>query len=69
LSLAATVTLSTVGVARTQVIGLADSKSAAEFALKTCLPAMNDLGKVEVMARENKWFMLPPNPVATPPFV
>jgi hypothetical protein len=46
---------------------LAESKSAAEFALKTCLRAMDDVGKVDVMARENKWFMLPPNPVANPP--
>jgi hypothetical protein len=34
---------------------LGDSKSAAEFVLKTCLPAMDDLSKVEVMARENNW--------------
>jgi hypothetical protein len=37
------------------VPALADSKSAAEFVLKTCLPAMDDLSKVEVMARENNW--------------
>jgi len=28
---------------------------AAEFALKTCLPAMDDLATVEAMARENNW--------------
>jgi len=39
---------------------LGDGKSAAEFALKTCLPAMDDLAKVEVMARENNWFRHPP---------
>src|SRR5580704_11397633 len=33
----------------------ADSKSAAEFLLKTCLPAMDDLSKVEVMAQEGNW--------------
>jgi hypothetical protein len=35
-----------------------NSKSAAEFAefmLTTCLAAMHDLAKVEVMARENNW--------------
>jgi hypothetical protein len=36
------------------VPALADSKSAAEFLLKTCLPAMDDLSKVEAMAQENK---------------
>ena len=45
---------------------LADSKSAAEFALKTCLPAMEDVAKVEVMARENNWFTFPPRPVTNP---
>jgi hypothetical protein len=33
----------------------ADSKSAAELLLKTCLPAMDDLSKVEVMAQEGDW--------------
>jgi hypothetical protein len=33
----------------------ADSKSAAEFLLKTCLPAMDDLSNVEVMARDGNW--------------
>ncbi len=33
--------------------------SAAEFAVKTCLPAMDDLGKVEVMARDNNWITVP----------
>jgi hypothetical protein len=56
LSLAACVTLATVSAACAEVIGLADSKSAAEFALKTCLPAIDDVGKVEVMARENGWW-------------
>ena len=32
-----------------------NSKSAAEFTLTTCLAAMDDLAKVEVMARENNW--------------
>jgi len=41
---------------------LADSKSAAEFALKTCLPAMDDLSKVEVMAREGNWLTFPSRP-------
>jgi hypothetical protein len=46
---------------------LADSKSAADFVLKTCLAAMDDLGKVEVMARENNWIALPPTPVRPGP--
>jgi hypothetical protein len=37
------------------VPAFADSRSAAEFVLKTCLPAMDDLSKVEIMARENIW--------------
>jgi hypothetical protein len=31
------------------------SKSVAQFTLTTCLSAMDDLAKVEVMARENNW--------------
>jgi hypothetical protein len=31
------------------------SKSVAQFTLTTCLAAMDDLAKVEVMARENNW--------------
>jgi|ERR1700730_7857530 hypothetical protein len=46
----------------------ADPRSAAEFMLKTCLPAMEDLAEVEVMARENSWFTLPPNPAVNPKF-
>ncbi len=34
---------------------LADSKAAAEFALKTCLAAVEDPTKVEAMAREHNW--------------
>jgi hypothetical protein len=34
---------------------LADSKSSAEFTLATCLPAMDDLARVEVLAKENNW--------------
>jgi hypothetical protein len=41
---------------------LADSKEAAEFVLKTCLPAVDDLSKVEAMVRQGNWFALPPNP-------
>jgi hypothetical protein len=37
----------------TSAPSLADPQSAAEFVLKTCLPAMDDLGKVEIIAREN----------------
>ena len=44
------------------VPALADSKEAAEFVLKTCLPAMDDLSKVEAMARQGNWFTLPSNP-------
>jgi len=42
---------------------LADSKSAAEFLLKTCLPAMDNLSKVEAMAQEGNWT---PKPVLNP---
>jgi hypothetical protein len=34
---------------------LADSKSSAEFMLTTCLVAMDDLAKVEALARKNNW--------------
>jgi hypothetical protein len=33
----------------------ADSKSAAEFALNTCLAAIDDPAKVEAIAREHNW--------------
>jgi hypothetical protein len=36
-----------------------DPKSAVEFVLSTCLPAMDDLTSVERLAHENKWFHLP----------
>ena len=36
-------------------LAFADSKSVAEFLLKTCLPAMDDLSNVEAMARERNW--------------
>jgi hypothetical protein len=39
-----------------------DPKSAVEFVLSTCLPAMDDLASVERLAQENKWFHLPTNP-------
>lgn len=45
---------------------LADSKSAAEFVLKTCLPAMDDLSKVEVMAQEGNWLTFPSRPATDP---
>ena len=38
---------------------LADSKSAAEFALNTCLAAMDDPAKVEAIAREHDWTTVP----------
>jgi hypothetical protein len=41
---------------------LADSKEAAEFVLKTCLPAVDDLSKVDAMARQGNGFALPSNP-------
>jgi PDZ domain len=36
----------------------ADSKSAAEFTLKTCSDAMDDFAKVEATARDNSWQIL-----------
>jgi hypothetical protein len=35
--------------------------------LKACLPAIEDLGKVAIMARENNWIALPPTPVRPGP--
>jgi hypothetical protein len=60
------VALAAAAALATGVPALADSQSAAEFVLKTCLPAMDDLSKVEVMARENKWTA---TPLPTPPYV
>ena len=34
---------------------LTDSNSVAEFVFNTCQPAMDDVGKVEDVARENHW--------------
>jgi hypothetical protein len=39
---------------------LADARSAAEFVLKICLPAMDDLSNVESLAQENNWTKTPP---------
>ena len=36
----------------------ADSKSAAEFTLKTCSDAMDDFAKVEATARDSSWQIL-----------
>jgi hypothetical protein len=46
---------------------LADSQSAAGFVLKICLPAMDELAKVDIIARENNWIALPPTPVRPGP--
>jgi hypothetical protein len=44
---------------------IADSKSSAEFTLRTCLAAMDDLAKVEAIARKNNWTAkTPPNSAA-----
>ena len=44
----------------------ADSKSVAEFLLKTCLPAMDDLANVEAIARDGNWTRKPlPNFITT----
>src|SRR5215831_3629034 len=44
-------------------LALADSKSVAEFALNTCLAAMDNPAKVEAIAREHNWSNHPlPNP-------
>src|SRR3984957_7955610 len=45
--------------ARSDEVAVIDPKAAAEFVLKTCLPAMDDLANVEMMAREHNWFPLP----------
>jgi hypothetical protein len=39
---------------------LADARSTAEFVLKICLPAMDDLSNVEGLAQENNWTKSPP---------
>jgi hypothetical protein len=36
-----------------------NGKSAVDFLLSTCLPAMDDVTSVEAMARDNNWFRLP----------
>jgi hypothetical protein len=59
LALAAAFALAASASARSDAVAVIDPKSAAEFVLNTCLPAMDDLQKVEVMARENNWFPLP----------
>jgi hypothetical protein len=41
---------------------LADSKSAAQFLLTTCLPAMDDVSNVEAMAQEGHWTPKPGSP-------
>jgi hypothetical protein len=45
--------------ARSDAVAVLDPKAAAEFVLKTCLPAMDDLANVETMAQEKNWFRLP----------
>jgi hypothetical protein len=45
--------------ARSDAVATVDPKAAAEFVLKTCLPAMDDLANVEMIARENNWLLLP----------
>jgi hypothetical protein len=57
-------------VALTSILGpnssaLADARSAAEFVLKICLPAMDDLSNVERMALENNWTRSPPANLGT----
>jgi len=48
--------------ARSDAVAVTDPKVAAEFVLKTCLPAMDDIANVEMMAQENNWFRLPNTP-------
>ena len=45
--------------ARSDAVAVIDPKAAADFVLKTCLPAMDDLANVETMAQEKNWFRLP----------
>jgi len=45
---------------------LAGAKSVAEFLLKTCLAAMDDLSNVEAMAREGNWTPKPLPSFVTP---
>ena len=59
LTLSAASVLAASTPARSDAVAVIDPKSAAEFVLKTCLPAMDDLANVEMMARENNWFPLP----------
>jgi hypothetical protein len=39
-----------------------DPKSAVDFVLSTCLPAMDDVASVDKMGQENNWFHLPAIP-------
>ena len=45
--------------ASTSAAALADSKSVAEFALNTCLAAMDGPPKVEAIARQHNWTNVP----------
>jgi hypothetical protein len=45
--------------ARSDAITAIDPKAAAELVLRICLPAMDDLANVELMARKHDWFALP----------
>jgi hypothetical protein len=56
----AAVFVSAAGIpARSDAVAVIDPKEAAEFVLKTCLPAMDDLANVETMAQKKNWFRLP----------
>ena len=48
-------TIAVLAVLTASTSAFADSRTAAEFFLKTCLPAMDDLPNIEIMAREDNW--------------
>lgn len=55
----AALTLAAITPAWGDVAEITDPKSAVDFVLSTCLPAMDNLANVEKMAAENNWFRLP----------
>jgi hypothetical protein len=55
----AVLTLAAITPAWGDVAEITDPKSAVDFVLSTCLPAMDNLANVEKMAAENNWFHLP----------
>jgi hypothetical protein len=54
------------GKAQADATETIDAKSAVEFVLSICLPAMDDVASVDSMGQENNWFHLPTIPSNSP---